>query len=300
MDVTDMSRIRDDRPFEERFEEHRSHLRSVAHRILGSFAEADDAVQETWLRASAADHDAVDNLGGWLTTIVARVSLNQLRSRGRRREDPLEVHVADPVVVRLDVGEPEREAELADAVGLALQVVVEALGPAERLAFVLHDLFAVPFEEIADIVGRSPAATRQLASRARRRVQSAAPVPDVDLDSQRVVVDAFFAAAREGDLAGLVAVLDPDVVLRSDGGPRRPKATALVHGAEAVAARAVQFRQGARWTHPAIVDGVAGVVVAPKGHPVAVMAFTVVGGRIVAIDALNDPDRLALLDLGPL
>jgi RNA polymerase sigma-70 factor (ECF subfamily) len=293
-----MSTIRDDRPFEQRFEEHRPHLRAVAHRMLGSFAEADDAVQEAWLRASAADHDEVDNLAGWLTTIVARVCLNHLRSRGRRREDPLDVHVADPVVVRLDTGDPEREAELAEAVGHALQVVVEALGPAERLAFVLHDLFAVPFEEIADIVGRSPAATRQLASRARRRVQSAAPVPDVDLDGQRVVVDAFFAAAREGDLAGLVAVLDPDVVLRSDGGPRRPKASALVHGAEEVAAHVAQFKAGARWTVPAIVDGVAGVVIAPKGNPVAVMAFTVVGGRIVAVDVLNDPDRLALLDLG--
>jgi RNA polymerase sigma-70 factor (ECF subfamily) len=210
------------------------------------------------------------------------------------------VHVADPVVVRLDSDDPAREVELAEAVGQALQVVVDALGPAERLAFVLHDLFAMPFEEIADIVGRSPAATRQLASRARRRVQSTAPVPDVDLEGQRVVVDAFFAAAREGDIAGLVAVLDPDVVLRSDGGPRRPRATALVHGAEAVASRAVQFRQGARWTHPAIVDGVAGAVVAPHGRPVSVLAFTVVGGRIVAIDALADPDRLAQLDLGAL
>jgi RNA polymerase sigma-70 factor (ECF subfamily) len=293
-----MRATRDDRPFEDRFEEHRPHLRAVAHRMLGSFAEADDAVQETWLRASRADVDDVDNLGGWLTTILARVCLNQLRSRGRRREDPLEVHLTDPVVVRLDADDPAREAELADAVGQALQVVVDALGPAERLAFVLHDLFAMPFEEIADIVGRSPAATRQLASRARRRVQSAAPVPDVDLEGQRVVVDAFFAAAREGDIAGLVAVLDPDVVLRSDGGPRRPAVTAIVRGAEAVASRAVQFRQGAKWTHPAIVDGVAGAVVAPNGKPVTVLAFTVVGGRIVAIDALADPDRLAQLDLG--
>jgi RNA polymerase sigma factor (sigma-70 family) len=295
-----MRASRDDRPLEERFEEHRPHLRAVAHRMLGSFAEADDAVQETWLRASGADVDEVDNLGGWLTTILARVCLNQLRSRGRRREESLEVHIADPVVVRLDSDDPAREVELAEAVGKALQIVVDALGPAERLAFVLHDLFAMPFEEIADIVGRSPAATRQLASRARRRVQSAAPVPDVDLEGQRVVVDAFFAAAREGDIAGLVAVLDPDVVLRSDGGPRRPGATALIRGAQDVATRAAQFRQGARWTHPAIVDGIAGAVVAPNGRPVSVLAFTVVGGRIVAIDALADPDRLAQLDLGAL
>jgi RNA polymerase sigma-70 factor (ECF subfamily) len=282
----------------DRFEEHRPHLRSVAYRMLGSFSEADDAVQETWLRASAADSSEVENLGGWLTTIVARVCLNHLRSRGRRREDPLDVHVSDPVVVRLGVADPEQEALLADSVGLALQVVIEALAPAERLAFVLHDLFAVPFDDIAELVGRTPTATRQLASRARRRVQDTAPAPDVDLEQQRVVVDAFFAAAREGDLDGLVAVLHPDAVLRSDGGPRRTGATALARGADAVAARAMSFRQGAKWLVPAVVNGVAGVVVAPKGRPVAVMAFTVVGGRIVAIDALADPDRLATLDLG--
>lgn len=287
-----------DDQLEQRFEEHRAHLRSVAYRMLGSLSDADDAVQEAWLRARRADASEVENLGGWLTTITARVCLNQLRARGRRREDPFEVHVSDPVITSADAVDPEQEALLADAVGLALQVVVEALGPAERLAFVLHDLFAMPFDEIAGIVGRTPVATRQLASRARRRVQEAAPAPDVDLDAQRVVVDAFFAAARGGDLDALVAVLDPDVLLRSDGGLGRPATTALVRGAEAVAGRATAFRQGARWTHPVAVNGVAGVVVAPQGRPVVVIAFTVVGDRIVAIDALSDPDRLAGLDLG--
>ncbi len=280
----------------ERFEEHRPHLRSVAYRMLGSFAEADDAVQETWLRARAADSREVENLGGWLTTIVARICLNQLRSRGRRREDPLDVHMADPVVVRLDIPDPEQQALLADAVGLALQVVLEALAPAERVAFVLHDLFAVPFDDIADLVGRTPTATRQMASRARRRVQDAAPAPDVDLAQQRIVVEAFFAAARDGDLDGLVAVLHPDAVLRSDGGTRTD-ATAVVRGAEEVASRALLFRQGAEWVHHVVVNGVAGVVVAPRGRPTTVMAFTVVDDRIVAIDALADVRRVAALGL---
>jgi RNA polymerase sigma factor (sigma-70 family) len=278
------------------FEEHRTHLRAVAYRMLGSLSEADDAVQETWLRLSRSDRSDVENLGGWLTTVVARVSLNMLRSRRTRREEASALHMPDPVVSPEDGLDPEHEALLADSVGLALLVVLETLSPAERLAFVLHDVFAVPFDEIAPIVDRSPAAARQLASRARRRVQGAAPTPDADLARQREVVDAFFAAAREGDFEALVAVLDPDVVLRSDGGPGHPTATAVVHGAEAVAGRALTYAQLSPHVRPALVNGVAGVVVAPQGRPFSVMAFTVAGGRIVAIDALADPERLRELD----
>ena len=283
----------------ERFEADRAHLRAVAYRMLGSLSEADDAVQEAWLRLSRADTSGVDNLSGWLTTVVARVCLNMLRSRVTRREESFGVHLPDPIVSREDGVDPEHEAVLADSVGLALLVVLEMLAPAERLAFVLHDMFAVPFDEIAPIVGRSPAAARQLASRARRRVQ-AAPVPDTDLASQRVVVDAFFAAARSGDFDALVAVLDPDVVLRSDVGVGGPRVSALVHGAAAVAAQALMFAQLSPFVRPALVNGVAGVVVAPDGQPVSVMAFTVVNGRIVAIDALADPERLGQLDLAVL
>jgi RNA polymerase sigma factor (sigma-70 family) len=279
----------------DRFEEHRPHLRAAAYRMLGSVSEADDAVQEAWLRLSRSDASGIENLGGWLTTVVARVCLNMLRSR--RREEQLSVHVPEPIVSREDGVDPEHEALLADSVGLALLVVLETLGPAERLAFVLHDMFAVPFDEIAPIVGRSPTATRQLASRARRRVQGAAPVPDADLAAQREVVDAFFAAARDGDFDALVAVLDPDIVLRADGGAAHPEATAEVHGARAVAERALTFARLAPFVRPALVNGVAGVVVAPSGRPFSVMAFTVAGGKIVAIDALADPDRLARLDL---
>jgi RNA polymerase sigma-70 factor (ECF subfamily) len=282
----------------ERFEEHRRHLRAVAYRMLGSVSEADDAVQEAWLRLSRSDAEEIDNLGGWLTTVVGRVCLNMLRSRRTRGEQPLdEVHVPDPIVSRPDGLDPEQEALLADSVGLALLVVLESLDPAERLAFVLHDMFAVPFDEIAPMVNRSPAAARQLASRARRRVQREAPEPDVDLAGQREVVDAFFAAARDGDFDALVAVLDPDVVLHSDGGARRPSATAVVHGAEAVAARASSYAHLSPHVRPAIVNGAAGVVVTPKGRPFSVLAFTVRGGKIVAIDALADPERLAELDL---
>jgi RNA polymerase sigma-70 factor, ECF subfamily len=282
----------------ERFEEHRRHLRAVAYRMLGSVSEADDAVQEAWLRLSRSDAEEIDNLGGWLTTVVGRVCLNMLRSRRTRGEQPLdEVHVPDPIVSRAEGLDPEQEALLADSVGLALLVVLESLDPAERLAFVLHDMFAVPFDEIAPMVNRSPAAARQLASRARRRVQREAPEPDVDLAGQREVVDAFFAAARDGDFDALVAVLDPDVVLHSDGGARRPSATALVRGAEAVAARASSYAHLAPYVRPAIVNGAAGVVVTPKGRPFSVLAFTVRGGKIVAIDALADPERLAELDL---
>jgi RNA polymerase sigma factor (sigma-70 family) len=281
----------------ERFEEHRTHLRAVAYRMLGSLSEADDAVQEAWLRLNRSDASAIENLRAWLTTVVARVSLNVLRSRRSRREEPLEVHVPEPIVSSADGVDPEHQALLADSVGLALLVVLERLAPAERLAFVLHDMFAVPFDEIAPMVGRTPTAARQLASRARRRVQGEPTVPDADLPRQREVVDAFFAAARGGDFDALVAVLDPDVVLRSDGGALRPDATAVVHGAEQVARRAFMFAGLSPYVRPALVNGVAGVVVAPRGVPFSVMAFTVVGGRIVAIDALGDPERLRDLDL---
>ena len=280
----------------ELFEDHRAHLRAVAYRMLGSVSEADDAVQEAWLRLGRSDASGIENLGGWLTTVVARVCLNMLRSRRSRREEPLEVHMPDPVVSGEDGGDPEYEALLADSVGLALLVVLDTLAPAERLAFVLHDMFAVPFDEIAAIVDRSPTAARQLASRARGRVQGATPSPDTDLRRQREVVDAFFAAAREGDFDALVAVLDPDVVLRSDGGAARPAASALVHGARAVAERALMFAHLSPFVRPALVNGVAGVVVAPRGRPFSVMSFTVAGGKIVAINALADPTRLRRLE----
>jgi RNA polymerase sigma factor (sigma-70 family) len=281
----------------ERFEAHRTHLRAVAYRMLGSLSEADDAVQEAWLRLSRSDPSAIENLRAWLTTVVARVSLNVLRSRRSRREQPLDVHVPEPIVSRADGVDPEHEALLADSVGLALLVVLETLAPAERLAFVLHDMFAVPFEEIAPMVGRTPTAARQLASRARRRVQGSAAVPDADLSRQREVVDAFFAAARGGDFEALVAVLHPDVVLRADGGALRPDDSGVVHGAEAVARRALMFARLSPYVRPALVNGVAGVVVAPGGRPFSVMGFTVVGDRVVAIDALSDPERLRELDL---
>jgi RNA polymerase sigma factor (sigma-70 family) len=280
----------------EQFEDHRTHLRAVAYRMLGSVSEADDAVQEAWLRLSRSDRSEIENLGGWLTTVVARVCLNMLRSRKSRREESLEVHMPDPVVSGEDGGDPEYEALLADSVGLALLVVLDTLAPAERLAFVLHDMFGVPFDEIAALVDRSPTAARQLASRARRRVQGATPEPDADLTRQREVVDAFFAAAREGDFEALVAVLDPDVVLRSDGGVARPAASALVQGARAVAERALTFAHLSPFVRPALVNGVAGVVVAPRGRPFSVVSFTVVGGKIVAIDALADPARLRRLE----
>jgi RNA polymerase sigma-70 factor, ECF subfamily len=278
------------------FESYRGHLRAVAYRMLGSLAEADDAVQEAYVRLRRADTDDVENLGGWLTTVVARVCLNMLRSRRTRREDPLDPHVPDPVVSPVGGVGPEQEAVLADSVGLALLVVLEMLPPAERLAFVLHDMFAVPFDEIAPVVGRSTTAARQLASRARRRVQGAAPPPDRDVSRQREVVDAFFAAARDGDFERLVAVLDPAVVLRADLGAE-PGASRLVRGAAAVARQALMFAGPARVAHPALVNGAAGVVVTVDGRPVSVMGFTVADGRIVEIDSLSDPERLAELDL---
>jgi RNA polymerase sigma factor (sigma-70 family) len=277
-----------------RFEEHRPQLRAVAYRMLGSLSEADDAVQEAWLRVSRAGTGDVANLAAWLTTIVGRVSLNMLRSRQHRREEPLEVHVPDPVVTGIAGPDPADEALLADSVGLALLVVLETLAPAERLAFVLHDLFSVPFEEIAPIVGRTETATRQLASRARRRVRGA-PEPDADLDRQREVVDAFIAAARGGDLDTLVSLLDPDIVVRADGGAHGPSAT--LRGARQVAGGAMAFARAAELTRPAIVNGAAGAVAISNGRPVSVAAFTIRGGKVVAMDILADPDRIARLDL---
>jgi RNA polymerase sigma factor (sigma-70 family) len=277
----------------DRFEEHRAHLRAVAYRMLGSLTEADDAVQDTWLRLSRAGTGGVENLGGWLTTIVARVCLNMLRARTTRREEALGVHLPDPVISPAGELQPEEEALLADSVGLALLVVLDTLSPAERLAFVLHDMFELPFEQIAPMAGRSPAAARQLASRARRRVRGAAlPAPDPDLARQREVVDAFFLAARGGDFDALVALLDPDVVLRADFGARRPAASRVVRGPAAVAGQALAGALPAAQLHPALVNGAAGVVVTVGGRPFAAMGFTVVEGRIVEIDAIADPERV--------
>ena len=277
-----------------RFEEHRPHLRAVAYRMLGSLTDADDAVQDAWLRLSRAGTDEVENLGGWLTTIVARVCLNMLRARTTRREESFETHMPDPVVSSPDGRlQPEEEALLADSVGLALLVVLDTLSPAERLAFVLHDLFAVPFEEIATMVDRTPAAARQLASRARRRVKGAdIPEPDPDLARQREVVDAFFQAARGGEFDSLVALLDPDVVLRGDLGASRRPATRVVRGAAAVAGQALIGAFPAARLHPALVNGAAGAVITVHGRPFAVMGFTVAGGKIIAIDAIVDPERV--------
>jgi RNA polymerase sigma factor (sigma-70 family) len=282
----------------QRFDAHRTHLRAVAYRMLGSISEADDAVQQTWLRLSRSDTSGIENLGGWLTTVVGRVCLDMLRSRRSRREEPLGARFPDPIVGRQGGIDPEHEALLSDSLGLALLVVLETLSPAERLAFVLHDMFAVPFGEIAPIVGRSPAASRQLASRARRRVRGAATVPDADLNRQREVVDAFLAAARGGDFDALVAVLDPDVVLRSDRGAVPAGASREVRGAPAVARRAAKER--ARAARPALVNGAVGVVVAPRGRLLMVLGFTIRGGKIVEIDAIADPARLRKLDLAVL
>jgi RNA polymerase sigma factor (sigma-70 family) len=285
----------------QRFEEHRSHLRAVAYRMLGSISEADDAVQEAWLRLSRSETSGVENLGGWLTTVVGRVCLDMLRSRTSRRVvplgEPLGTRVPEPLVSRADGIDPEHEALLADSVGLALLVVLETLTPAERLAFVLHDMFSVPFEEIAPVVGRSPTAARQLASRARRRVQGEAHVPDADLATQREVVDAFLAASRDGDFDTLLAVLDPDVVLRIDGGAVRAGLSREVRGARAVAEQTLTFSRLSPFVRPALVNGAAGVVVAPRGRPFSVMGFTIRGGKIVEIDILADPARLSRLDV---
>ena len=285
----------------ERFEEQRGHLRAVAYRMLGSLSEADDAVQEAWLRLSRADTSDVENLGGWLTTVVGRVCLDMLRSRKARREEPLGDVVPMRVASRGACSDPEQEALLADSVGLALLVVLETLEPAERLAFVLHDMFAVPFDEIAPIVDRSPTAARQLASRARRRVRGMGgrdggiAAPRSDLTRQREVVDAFLAAARGGDFNALLAVLDPDVVLRSDRAAMRPGVPAEVRGVNAVTTLALKGR--ARAAQPALVNGAVGVIVAPRGRLMMVLDFTIRDGKIVAIDAIADPERVRQLDL---
>jgi RNA polymerase sigma-70 factor (ECF subfamily) len=281
----------------DRFEEHRPRLRSVAYRMLGSLTEADDALQDAWLRVNRAGADEVDNLGAWLTTVVGRVCLNMLRSRKTRRETSLDIHLPDPILSPEGGLDPEQEVLVGDSVGLALLVVLDSLTPAERVAFVLHDVFGVAFDDIASIVGRTPTTARQLASRARRRVRGA-PVPDVGLDGQWAVVDAFLAAARAGDFGRLVAVLDPEVVLRSDGGQARPDLISLVRGAEAVAGRAMTFRRMAETSTRILVNGVpGGVAWAPDGSPFAVLALTVRGGKIACIDVLADPDRLDQLDL---
>src|SRR4051794_38464 len=282
----------DDAWLAERFEADRAHLRGVAYRMLGSLSEADDAVQEAWIRLSRTESDDIENLRAWLTTVVARICLNLLRSRATRREGSLETHLPDLVVAPASGVDPEHEALLGDSVGLALFVVLESLTPPERVAFVLHDVFAIPFDEIAPIVGRTPTATRQLASRARRRVQGA-PVPDVDLDGQWAVVDAFLAAAREGDFERLIAVLDPDVEVRSDVGAARTGAASIVRGARAVAAQAMSFRQFAETSTRVLVNGIpGGVAWRPDGTPFAVLALTVKGGTIVRIDVLADRGRL--------
>ena len=277
------------------FDRQRPQLRAVAYRILGSLSDADDAVQDAWLRLQRADAQQIDSLGAWLTTVVARICLNMLRSRRTRGEQPLDGFLPEPIIDDPAVGtDPEHEAMLADSVGIALQVVLDTLSPAERLAFVLHDMFAVPLDEIAAMVDRSPQATRQLASRARRRVREAAPAPDPDLTRQRAVVDAYFAAAREGDLDALVAVLDPDVVLRAhrrDGDPLE------LHGAARVARGAMSARRFAPYVRPALINGAAGVVAFDGERPFAVLAFTVIGDRAVAIDVFNDPELVAKLDI---
>jgi DNA-directed RNA polymerase specialized sigma24 family protein/ketosteroid isomerase-like protein len=284
-----MSDVTEVRPMEERdwlaarFEEHRTRLRAVAYRMLGSLSEADDAVQEAWLRLSRQD--------------VGRVSLNMLRSRRQRGEQPLDVYVPEPIVDNPSGTDPEHEALLADSVGLAMLIVLETLSPPERLSFVLHDMFAIPFDQIAAIIDRSPEATRQLASRARRRVQGENTVPDADVKRQRELLDAFQAAAREGDFEGLVALLDPDVVLRSDGGAGAPGLTREVRGAETVASQAMMWSQVGLEIRPALINGVAGAVTMRDGRPFSVGAFTVRGGKIVEIDILADPERVSRLDL---
>ena len=279
----------------EKFEEHRPRLRAVAYRMLGSVSDAEDAVQDAWLRLSRADTSEVENLGGWLTTVVARVALNQLRSRRTRREQPLDTQLPDPIIDPVDGTTPEHEALLADSVGLALLVVLETLNPAERLAFVLHDMFGIPFDEIAPIVERSPEATRQLASRARRHVRGADRVPDADLSAQWEVVDAFMAAARNGDFDALVAILDPDVVLRADFG-----LSPLSHyakGAENVAGQAIMWSRADLTVRRALVNGAAGAVGFKDGRPFTVGAMTIRNGKIVELDFLGDPERIAQLDL---
>jgi RNA polymerase sigma factor (sigma-70 family) len=281
----------------QRFQEQRPQLRAVAYRILGSLSESDDALQEAWLRLSSSDVSRVENLGGWLTTIVARVALNMLRARKAKREETLEGRLPDPVVSAPDGIDPEHEALIADSVGLALLVVLETLAPAERLAYVLHDMFGVPFDEIAPIVDRSPDAARQLASRARRRVQGKTTLPDADLDTQREVVDAFLAAARQGNFEALLEVLDPDVIQRTDVGALPVGASGVDHGAATVARQAIAFSRPDLEVRPALVNGVAGIVTLRDGKPFAISGFTIRNRRIVEMDILADHERLAQLDL---
>ncbi len=286
----------DDREFLARqFEEHRTRLKAVAYRMLGSLSEADDAVQEAWIRLSRSDAGEIENLGGWLTTVVARVSLNMLRARSNRREDPMELRLPEPIVDPVDGTDPEHEALLADSVGLALLVVLETLSPPERLAFVLHDMFGIRFEEIGRIIDRSPQAARQLASRARKKVQAERVEPDPDLDAQREVVDAFLAAAREGDFERLLEVLDPDVVVHGDFGPGRPPH--VVRGAEKVASNALMFQRLGLEVHRVLINGAVGAVSVRDGKPFSIGAMTVRDGRIVEMDFLLDPERLAKIDL---
>jgi RNA polymerase sigma factor (sigma-70 family) len=280
----------------EQFEEHRAHLRAVAYRMLGSASEAEDAVQESWIRLGRSDVSHVENLRAWLTTVVARVCLDILRTRTSRREDPFDTHVPDPVITRAD-GDPKSDAMLADSVGLALLVVMETLEPAERLAFVLHDVFGMTFDEIAPIVDRSAVAARQLASRARRRVQGKAPSSDADLRNQRRVLDAFLAAVQDGDFERLLAVLDPDIVLRADGGAIKGMSR-LVRGAQAVAAQAATFSKIGLSNQVVLVNGNIGLVCRlPDGRLFAVIGFTIAGGKVVEMDILADPERLGRLDL---
>jgi RNA polymerase sigma factor (sigma-70 family) len=285
----------DDEWLAKQFTESRGRLRGVAYRMLGSISEAEDAMQEAWLRLNRSDTEAIENLDAWLTTVVGRVCLNMLRSRERRREEPYGIRVPDPIMGGTSAIDPETEAVLADSVGLALLVVIETLTPAERLAFVLHDTFAISFEEIGSILGRSPTAARQLASRARQRVQGEARTPDGDLSAQQDVVNAFFAAARDGDFAGLIAVLDPDVVLLADASPGG--LSNVLRGAAAVAKASLIGARSGRIARPALVSGSPGVVIFEHDRPVAIMGFTVAHGRIVEIDAISDLDRLQRLNL---
>jgi RNA polymerase sigma-70 factor (ECF subfamily) len=277
------------------FEQHRAHLRGVAYRMLGSLSDADDAVQDAWLRFSTADTREVENVRGWLTTVVARVCLNMLRSRRTRRERPLEAALPEPIVSRLEVPDPQQEVILGEAVGMAMLIVLDSLSPAERVAFVLHDVFAIPFDDIAPIVGRSSTATRQLASRARRRVRQSTR-PETDLRRQREVVDAFVRASRDGDLEALLAVLDPDVVLRVDGGAAADARSVVIRGVEAVAAQALEFRNLATFARPVLVNGAMGAVVVREGRPFSIIAFRIDAGRIMELDIVTDPELLARLD----
>jgi RNA polymerase sigma factor (sigma-70 family) len=283
-----------------RFEENRTHLRAVAYRMLGSSSEADDAVQECWLHLSRGDISEVENLRGWLTTVLARVCLDMLRSRTSRREEPVGAYLPERVANRDDGTDPEQEALLADSVGLALLVVLDTLTPPERLAFVLHDMFAVPFDQIAPIVGRAPAAARQLASRARRRVRGTATIPDTDLAHQKEIVGAFLTASRHGDFEALLAVLDPDVVARADPHAAPAGVPKEVHGAQSVAGQALAFSRRAPFARLALVDGAVGMVVAPHGRLATVMTFTVTLGKITEINIVADPERLRQLNFAVL